>query len=364
VSGTTGAFTNVSGNGSALTALNASNISTGTLSQARLANVSTTLGSTTLTLGETVTTVAGLTSVTSTTFVGALTGAATSATTAGTVTTAAQPNITSTGTLTSLAVTGNITSGNVSGTTGAFTNVSGNGSALTALNASNITTGTLDQARLANASLTVNGTSITLGGSGTVTANAQTLTGTSLNATVTGSSLTSVGTLGSLAVTGTATIGTVQTATLTTGASGTAGSITGKWTLTAGSRLEAPYADLAERYRSDHPYQPGTILMIGGSTEVTIADVSGKYRLAGIVSTAPAYVLNSTIDKSVIVALTGRVPCRVVGKIAKGDLITISDIPGVGTSIVPPASGVIVGRALESYDSDEVGVIEVKVDQC
>jgi len=406
VSGTTGAFTNVSGNGSALTALNASNISTGTLSQARLANVSTTLGSTTLTLGETVTTVAGLTSVTSTTFVGALTGAATSATTAGTVTTAAQPNITSTGTLTSLAVTGNITSGNVSGTTGAFTNVggtlttaaqpnitstgtltslavtgnitsgnvsgttgaftnvSGNGSALTALNASNISTGTLSQARLANASLTVNGTSITLGGSGTVTANAQTLTGTSLNATVTGSSLTSVGTLGSLAVTGTATIGTVQTATLTTGASGTAGSITGNWTLTAGSRLEATYADLAERYRSDHPYQPGTILMIGGSTEVTIADVSGKYRLAGIVSTAPAYVLNSTIDKSVIVALTGRVPCRVVGKIAKGDLITISDIPGVGTSIVPPASGVIVGRALESYDSDEVGVIEVKVDQC
>ena len=277
--------------------------------------------------------------------------------------------------LTSLGVTGNITSGNVSGTTGAFTNVSGNGSALTALNASNITTGTLDQARLANASLTVNGTSITLGGSGTVTANATTLTGTSLNSTVVSSSLTSVGTLGSLSVTGnidggnistvgTATIGTVQTATLTTGANTTAGNITGNWTLTAGSRLEATYADLAERYRSDHPYQPGTILMIGGSTEVTIADVSGKYRLAGIVSTAPAYVLNSTIDNSVIVALTGRVPCRVVGKIAKGDLITISHLAGVGTSAAPPASGTVVGRALESYDSDEVGVIEVKVDQC
>ena len=113
----TGVFT---GNGSALTALNASNISTGTLAQARLANASVTLGSTALTLGSTVTTVAGLTSVTSTTFVGALTGAATSATTAGTVTTAAQPNITSVGTLTSVSVSGNANIGNI-GTGGLIT---------------------------------------------------------------------------------------------------------------------------------------------------------------------------------------------------------------------------------------------------
>ena len=104
-----------SGNGSSLTALDASNISSGTLAQARLANSSVTLGNTTLTLGSTVTTVAGLSSVTSTTFVGALTGAAS---TAGTVTTNAQPNITSVGTLSSLAVTGNITSANV--TTSAY----------------------------------------------------------------------------------------------------------------------------------------------------------------------------------------------------------------------------------------------------
>jgi len=108
-----------SGNGSSLSALNASNVSTGTLAQARLANASVTLGSTALTLGSTITTVTGLVSVTSTTFVGSLTGAAT---TAGTVTTAAQSNITSVGTLTSLDVSGNITSSNVyanSGTIGA-----------------------------------------------------------------------------------------------------------------------------------------------------------------------------------------------------------------------------------------------------
>ena len=53
--------------------------------------------------------------------------------------------------------------------------------------------------------VTVNGTSITLGSSGTVTAAAGTLTGTTLNSTVVSSSLTSVGTLTSLTSTGSVT---------------------------------------------------------------------------------------------------------------------------------------------------------------
>jgi hypothetical protein len=100
----------LNGSGANITSISATNISSGTLAQERLANSTLTLGSTTLTLGATTTTVAGLSSVTSTTFVGALTGAAT---TAGTVTTAAQPNITSVGTLSSLSVTGNVTGGNL-----------------------------------------------------------------------------------------------------------------------------------------------------------------------------------------------------------------------------------------------------------
>jgi hypothetical protein len=92
----------LNGSGANVTAISATNISSGTLAQARLANAAVTLGSTALTLGATVTTVAGLSSVTSTTFVGALTGAAT---TAGTVTTAAQPNITSVGTMSTATIT-------------------------------------------------------------------------------------------------------------------------------------------------------------------------------------------------------------------------------------------------------------------
>jgi hypothetical protein len=111
----------LNGSGANVSSISATNISSGTLAQARLANSAVTLGSTALTLGATVTTVAGLTSVTSTTFVGALTGAAT---TAGTVTTNAQPNITSVGTLTSLAVTGNVAGGNL--TTAGQVSASGN----------------------------------------------------------------------------------------------------------------------------------------------------------------------------------------------------------------------------------------------
>jgi hypothetical protein len=115
---------NIIANGRPLTSLNASNIDTGTLAQARLANSTLTLGNTTLTLGATTTTVTGLSSVTSTTFVGALTGAAT---TAGTVTTAAQPNITSVGTLSSLTVTANVAGGNLTtaGQVSATGNVTG-----------------------------------------------------------------------------------------------------------------------------------------------------------------------------------------------------------------------------------------------
>jgi hypothetical protein len=83
-------------------------------------NKTITIGSTSTTLGGTSTTIAGLTSVTSTTFVGALTGNASTATTAGTVTTAAQSAITSVGTLTGLTVSGATATGALT-VTGAIT---------------------------------------------------------------------------------------------------------------------------------------------------------------------------------------------------------------------------------------------------
>jgi hypothetical protein len=120
---------------------------------------------------------------------------------------------------------------------------------------------------------------------------------------------------------------------------------------------------LGERYAVDVPTLPGTVMMIGGTAEVTAATYEGRMALAGVISTDPAYVLNSTLKDSVIIALAGRVPCKVVGKINKGDILTVSHITGVATKATTVEYGAVVGRALEGYDSDEVGVIEIKVDR-
>jgi cell shape-determining protein MreC len=62
-----------------------------------------------------------------------------------------------------------------------------------------------------------------------------------------------------------------------------------------------------------------------------------------------------------LVALQGRVPCRVVGKIKKGDLLVTSSIAGVAIAAVDVKVGTVVGKALQDYDSDHIGTIEIAV---
>lgn len=150
---------------------------------------------------------------------------------------------------------------------------------------------------------------------------------------------------------------------LTTGGSGTAGTVTGNWSLSAGSRLQATYADLAEYYESDQEYEKGTVLVFGGDKEVTTTGKKADTRVAGIVSENAAYVMNSDCPGvKVCIALQGRVPCKVVGKISKGDLLVTAGIHGVAISSTNKAeAGTIVGKALENYDSDHIGIIEVAI---
>jgi len=148
-------------------------------------------------------------------------------------------------------------------------------------------------------------------------------------------------------------------ATLTTGANVTAGTITGNWTLSAGSRLQATYADLAEYYDSDVKYAPGTVLEFGGEKEVTLA-TDETVKVAGVVSTNPAYVMNSTCPGlPVALALQGRAPCKILGPIKKGDMI-VSAGNGYGKSSESPKMGSVIGKALTDFDGAE-GVIEVAV---
>ena len=128
-----------------------------------------------------------------------------------------------------------------------------------------------------------------------------------------------------------------------------------------GTATSAQYADLAEKYSPDVEYEPGTVLVFGGDKEVTISTTYLDSRVAGVVSTNPGYMMNSALEGGVYIALTGRVPCKVVGKIRKGDMLVTSDIPGVATSTTTPQLGTVIGKALANYDSQEVGTIEVVV---
>jgi hypothetical protein len=151
--------------------------------------------------------------------------------------------------------------------------------------------------------------------------------------------------------------------TLTTGASSTAGTVTGNWSLTSGSRFQATYADLAEYYEGDQEYTVGTVVVFGGDKEVTVSTSKGDTRVAGVVSDTGAYIMNQGCQGiKVCIALQGRVPCRVVGKIRKGDILITSSVKGVAVAADGDVKvGTVVGKSLENYDSDHIGTIEVAV---
>lgn len=153
--------------------------------------------------------------------------------------------------------------------------------------------------------------------------------------------------------------GSVNATSLTTGSISTSGTITGNWTLTPGSSLQATYADLAEYYESDNQYEPGTVLEFGGEKEVTLAE-DATTRVAGVVSTNPAYIMNANCTGiAVAVALQGRVPVKVRGKIRKGDIM-ISAGGGFARPTTNPQLGTIIGKALANFDGVE-GTIEIAV---
>lgn len=125
-----------------------------------------------------------------------------------------------------------------------------------------------------------------------------------------------------------------------------------------GIAASAKYADLAENYVSDSQYDVGTVLEFGGEHEVTVAAESTD-RIAGIVSTRPAYLMNSQCigEHVVAVALQGRVPCKVIGPIKKGNML-VSAGNGRAKACLTPLIGTVIGKSLEDFAVGE-GVIEV-----
>jgi hypothetical protein len=153
----------------------------------------------------------------------------------------------------------------------------------------------------------------------------------------------------------------VTTTTITTGASGTAGQITGNWTLGASSRLNATYADLAERFEADAYYDAGTVVELGGDKEIT----SVKYELSedifGVISNTAAYLMNSAAGDNTThppVAMTGRVQVKASGIIKKGDrLVSAGNGIARAAAIGEATAFNVIGRALENKTTSSIGTV-------
>ena len=126
----------------------------------------------------------------------------------------------------------------------------------------------------------------------------------------------------------------------------------------------AQYADLAEIYEADDSYDAGTVVVFGGDKEITIGSTGNDTRVAGVISQNPAYLMNSKAT-GLPVALQGKVKCKVAGFIRKGDMLaTHNSFEGVAKKTSEPAPGTIIGKALQDYDSTEIGTIDIVVGRC
>lgn len=138
------------------------------------------------------------------------------------------------------------------------------------------------------------------------------------------------------------------------------GSTTAWWNTLYGVATQAKYADLAENYQADAIYQAGQVLDFGGDFEVTLSTADSK-RVAGVVSTNPAHLMNGQLSGPTVVplALTGRVPCNVIGPVNKGDLMVSAGF-GYAKSNNNAQVGQVIGKALADFTGSK-GQIEVVV---
>ena len=134
---------------------------------------------------------------------------------------------------------------------------------------------------------------------------------------------------------------------------------------------QAKYADVAERYHADQVYEPGTVVSFGGEKEITQSTSDADKRVAGVLSTDPYAVMNSPHRQPEMlnefhppIALLGRVPTKVIGTVAKGDIMVTSTTAGharAWTEDNNPPAGTIIGKSVEDKNTDGAGVIEVVV---
>ena len=132
--------------------------------------------------------------------------------------------------------------------------------------------------------------------------------------------------------------------------------------LFSGTATQARYADLAEIYASDQDYEPGTVVRLGGSAEITQTTAHNDTEVFGVISTNPAYLMNKDAQ-GLPVAMTGRVPVKVIGKVKKGERLISSDVPGIAWAIADEVydARAIIGRSLQDKQDSDTGTVEAVI---
>jgi hypothetical protein len=157
----------------------------------------------------------------------------------------------------------------------------------------------------------------------------------------------------------------VTTTLLTAGSNVTAGTITGNWTLSTGSRLNATYADLAERFESDTQYDAGTVVQLGGDKEITAVIYELSDDVFGVISDSAAYLMNSAAGSDEThppVAVGGRVLVKVIGAVKKGERLVSAGSGRARAAKSGEATAFnTIGRALVDKLDIGVGTVEAFV---
>ena len=132
-----------------------------------------------------------------------------------------------------------------------------------------------------------------------------------------------------------------------------------------GTSVTAQYADLAERFEADNVYLPGTVVELGGAKEITRAVQELSESVFGVISTAAAYLMNAGAGSNTThpaVAVSGRVPVRVIGRVNKGDRLVSA---GNGLARAATREEItafnVVGRSLQDKTTQDEGTVEAIV---
>lgn len=146
---------------------------------------------------------------------------------------------------------------------------------------------------------------------------------------------------------------------------GNIGNSSGYFNTIFATATTALYADVAERFAADTAMLPGTVVELGGSAEVTMAEDELSENVFGVISTKAAYLMNAgagTNETHPPIAMTGRVPVRVIGSIRKGDRLVSAGNGLARSALIGEATAFnVIGRALEDRLETSEGLVEAIV---